>query len=57
MCNAYYCFSYSQFGTSYALKSLICVMHIIVFHIRNSVRVVLLKAPCWQAKQAYVGIK
>ena len=50
-------FPYSQFGTSYALKSLICVMHIIVFHIRNSVRVVLLNAPRWRAKWAYVGIK
>ena len=32
-------------------------MHIIIFHIRNSVRVVLLKAPRWRAKWAYVGIK
>ena len=44
-------------GTNCALKSLIFIMYIIIFHIRNSVRVVLLKAPCWRAKWAYVGIK
>ena len=46
-----------QLGTNCALKSLIFIMYIIIFHIRNSVRVVLLKAPCWRAKWAYVGIK
>ena len=46
-----------QLGTSCAFKSLIFIMYIIIFHIRNSVRVVLLKAPCWRAKWAYVGIE
>ena len=32
-------------------------MHIIIFHIRNSVRVVLLKAPRWLTSLANVGIK
>ena len=57
MCNAYYRFLYSQLGTSCALKSLIFIMYIIISHIRNSVRVVFLKAPRWRTKWAYVGIK
>ena len=39
-----------QLGTNYTLESLIFIMYIIIFHIRNSVRVVLLKAPRWRAK-------
>ena len=46
-----------QLGTSCAFESLVFVIYIVVFHIRNSVRVVLLKAPRWQTKWAYVGIK
>ena len=57
ICNTCCRFIYSQLGTSCALESLICIMHIIVSHIRNSVRVVFLRAPRWRAKWAYVGIK
>ena len=46
-----------QLGTSCTLKSLIFIMYIIVSHIRNSVRVVCLKASRWRAKWAYVRIK
>ena len=46
-----------QFGMDCTLKSLIFIICVVVFHIRNSVRVVLLKAPRWQTKWAYVGIK
>ena len=45
------------FGMSCAFESFVFVIYIVVFHIRNSVRVVLLKAPRWQTKWAYVGIK
>ena len=53
------CVSFSIFATRYELcswKSCICNM-CFVFHFRNSVRVVFLKAPRWRAKWAYVGIK
>ena len=46
-----------QLGTSCAFKNLIFIMHIIIFHIRNSVRVVLLKAPRWLTSLANVGLK
>ena len=42
---------------SCAFESLVFVIYIVIFHIRNSVRVVLLKAPRWQTKRANVGIK
>ena len=44
-----------QFGMDCTLKSLIFIICVVVFHIRNSVRVVLLKAPRWRAKWAYMG--
>ena len=58
---AYICrhVSFSIFATRYELcswKAYICST-CFVSHIRNSVRVVLLKAPRWRAKWAYVGIK
>ena len=46
-----------QFGMSCPLESLVFVIYVVVFHICNSVRVVFLKAPRWQTKWAYVGIK
>ena len=45
------------FGMSCAFESLVFVIYIVVFHIRNSVRVVLLKAPRWLTSFANVGIK
>ena len=51
--------SFSIFAIRYELcswKPYICST-CFVFHIRNSVRVVFLKAPRWRAKWAYVGIK
>ena len=46
-----------QLGTSCTLKSFIFIICIVVSHICNSVRVVLLKAPRRRAKWVYVGIK